>query len=73
MMSIYRKACYMKLNTTLITNILITTTLLSGTILASTLVSSDNDSVVDEINITVPESCSISGTGMDSHMFIYSS
>ena len=57
----------MKLNTTLITNILITTTLLSGTILASTLVSADNDSVVDEINITVPVSCSISGTGMDSH------
>ena len=48
-------------------NILITITLLSGTILASTLVSADNDSVVDEINITVPESCSISGTGMDSH------
>ncbi|MBR2741660.1 BspA family leucine-rich repeat surface protein [Candidatus Saccharibacteria bacterium] len=57
----------MKSYTALITNILITTTLLSGTILASTLVSADNDSVVDEINITVPESCSISGTGMDSH------
>ena len=49
----------MKSHTTLITNILITTTLLSGTILASTLVSADNDSVVDEINITVLESCSI--------------
>ena len=57
----------MKLNTALITNFLITTTLLSGTILASTFVSADNDSVVDEINITVPVSCSISGTGMDSH------
>ena len=49
----------MKSYTTLITNILITTTLLSGTILASTLVSADNDSVVDGINITVLESCSI--------------
>ena len=57
----------MKTNAALITNILITTTLLAGTILASTLVSADNDSVVDEINITVPVSCSISGTGMNTH------
>ena len=57
----------MKSYTTFITNILITTTLLSGTILASTLVSADDDSVVDEINITIPESCSISGTVMTSH------
>ncbi|MBR2741561.1 hypothetical protein IKD98_02295 [Candidatus Saccharibacteria bacterium] len=57
----------MKSYATFITNILITTTLLSGTILASTLVSADNDSVVDEINITVPVSCSISGTGMNTH------
>ena len=57
----------MKTKVALITNILIITTLLSGTILASTLVSADNDSVVDEINITVPVSCSISGTGMNSH------
>ena len=49
----------MKTYATFITIILITTTLLSGTILASTLVSADNDSVVDEINITIPESCSI--------------
>ena len=57
----------MKTNAALITNILITTTLLSGTILASTLVSADNDSVVDEINITVPVSCTLSGTGQNSH------
>ena len=57
----------MKSYTTPITNILITTTLLSGTILASTFVSADNDSVVDEINITVPVSCSLSGVGMNSH------
>lgn len=57
----------MKTNAALITNILITTTLLSGTILASTLVSADNDSVVDEINITVPVSCTLSGTGMNTH------
>ena len=30
-------------------------------------VSADNDSVVDEINITVPVSCTIGGTGMDTH------
>ena len=57
----------MKTNTALITSILITTTILSGTILASTLVSADNDSVVDEINITIPVSCTISGTGMNTH------
>ena len=57
----------MKTNAALITNILITITLLSGTILASTLVSADNDSVVDEINITVPVSCTLSGSGMTSH------
>ena len=38
-------------------------TLLVGTILASVRVEADNDSVVDEINITVPVSCTISGTG----------
>ena len=57
----------MKSYTVLITNILITTTLLSGTILASTLVSADNDFVVDEINIIVPVSCTLSGFGMTSH------
>ena len=42
-------------------------TILTGTILVSSFVSADNDSVVDEINITVPVSCSLSGTGMDTH------
>ena len=40
---------------------------LSGTILMSSIVNADNDSVVDEINITVPVSCSLSGVGMNSH------
>ena len=43
------------------------TTILSATILSSTYVSADNDSVVDQINITVPVACTLSGTGMDSH------
>ena len=42
-------------------------TLASGIVLLSSTVSADNDSVVDEINITVPVSCTISGTGMTSH------
>lgn len=47
---------------------LIITTLISGLILFSTLVSADDDtSVVDEINITVPISCTLSGTGMNTH------
>ena len=41
-------------------------TILAGTILVSSIVSAD-DSVVDEINITVPVSCTMTGTGMGSH------
>ena len=46
---------------------LLTLVLLSGVMLASSGVSADNDSVVDEINITVPVSCTLSGTGMNTH------
>ncbi len=42
-------------------------TITTGGLLASSHVSADNPSVVDEINITVPVSCTISGTGMNSH------
>ena len=39
-----------------------------GAILSSHAVSADdNTSVVDQINITVPVACTLSGTGMDSH------
>ena len=38
-----------------------------GMVLASSRVSADDTYVVDEINITVPVSCSLSGTGMTSH------
>ena len=41
--------------------------LLSGAILVSSTVSAEDPSVVDEINITVPVSCTMTGTGMDSH------
>ena len=46
---------------------LIIITLLSSALLSSAPVSADNDSVVDEINITVPVSCTLSGTGMNTH------
>ena len=46
--------------------ILLITTILTATVLSSIYVSAD-DSVVDEINITVPVSCTISGTGMNTH------
>ena len=47
---------------------LLTLTLLSGAVLISSTVSADDDtSVVDQINITVPVSCTISGTGMNTH------
>ncbi len=42
-------------------------TTISGALLASSFVSADNDSVVDEINITVPISCTLSGAGMNTH------
>ena len=38
-----------------------------GLVLFSSYVSADDDSVVDEINITVPVSCTISGTGQNTH------
>ncbi len=41
-------------------------TMLAGAVLLSTTVSAD-DSVVDQINITVPVSCTMSGTGMNTH------
>ena len=39
-------------------------TMLSGIILSSSTVSAEDPSVVDQINITVPVSCTMSGTGM---------
>ena len=44
---------------------LVALTLLSGSILMSSSTSAED--VVDKINITVPVSCSLSGTGMTSH------
>ena len=41
-------------------------TVVSGVLLVSSAVLAD-DSVVDEINVTVPISCSMSGTGMNTH------
>ena len=46
---------------------LITLTLLSGLILTSSTTSATDDSIVDEINITVPVSCTLTGTRMNSH------
>ena len=40
---------------------------LSTPILIGSAVHADNTDVVDEINITVPSSCSMTGTGMNSH------
>ena len=43
------------------------TTLLGGILVSSRVSAEDNTSVVDQINITVPVSCTMSGTGMNSH------
>ena len=42
-------------------------TITTGGLLASSHVSAEDTSVVDQINIAVPVSCTISGTGMNSH------
>ena len=42
-------------------------TAIIGLILSSSVVSATDDSVVDEVSITVPVSCTMTGTGMDSH------
>ena len=50
-----------------IPSILLGFSIVSGFILASSTVSADNDSSVDEVDITVPLSCTMSGSGMTSH------
>ena len=42
-------------------------TISSGVILSSSVVSADDTSTVNEVNITVPVSCAMSGAGMESH------
>ena len=54
-------------NVSKLTGILMIATISVGTILSSVSVSADNDSVVDEINITIPVSCTMTGTGMNAH------
>ena len=45
-------------------------TLLSATILSSTIASAtaENTDIIDQVNVTVPVSCSMEATGMDSHI-----
>ncbi len=47
--------------------VLVAASLLSGTLLMSNKTSADNDSAVDNISISIPVSCTLSGTGMNSH------
>ena len=54
-------------NVSKLTGILMIATISVGTILSSISVSANNDSIVDQVNITVPVSCTMTGTGMDSH------
>ena len=58
---------YIKHTTVVPLGLLTTVLFISGLVLSSSIVSADNDSVVDQVNITVPVSCTMSGTGMDSH------
>ena len=55
----------MRINSVLIIGTPIIATSLSGAILASTYVSAND--VVDQVSITAPVSCSLSGTGMNTH------
>ena len=56
----------MGLEASSIVGILAIDMVVAGFLLSSTFVSAD-DSVVDEVNITVPVSCSMSGVGMNTH------
>ena len=42
-------------------------TILTGAFLISNKVNADDTDVVDQVNIIVPTSCTMSGTGMNSH------
>ena len=43
-------------------------TILSGAILSNSYVSADDDTIIDQVNVTVPASCSMEATGMNSHI-----
>ena len=51
----------------LITMGLIGLTACTGLVLSSTRTFADNDSVVDQVEITVPTACTMSGAGQTSH------
>ena len=65
-LSYHTKLNYLSLVSFLSFNLL-SLTLLSGFVLSSSLSSAIDDSVVDDIAITVPISCTLSGTGMNTH------
>ena len=50
-----------------LSTILGVTTLIGGILASSYVFAEDNTSVVDEVSITVPISCTMSGTGMNTH------
>ena len=54
----------------ILVNALVGITLLSATILSSTITSAtaENTDIIDQVNVTVPVSCSMEATGMDSHI-----
>ena len=51
----------------IITGILVSATLMAGAFLSSAKVNADDDSAVDQVSISVPISCTLAGTGMNSH------
>ena len=51
----------------IVPTVLVAASLLSGTLLMSNKTSADSDSAVDNIAISIPVSCTFSGTGMNSH------
>ncbi len=51
----------------IVPTVLVAASLLSGTLLMSNKTSADSDSAVDNIAISIPVSCTLSGTGMNSH------
>ena len=63
----YQRSGYYQRLTFKVSLDLVILTLLSIAALSGSRVSATDDSVIDEVNVTVPVSCNLTGTGQNSH------
>ncbi|MBO4854889.1 hypothetical protein J5500_00600, partial [Candidatus Saccharibacteria bacterium] len=55
-------------NLKIMTSVLLMVVCFCSVILSANTALADDDTVVDQINVTVAESCTLAGVGMDSHV-----